>query len=123
MPDKRFRRFFEGRAGQGFVEQFLNRAPARLLSDILFETPVRPPHIVALGLIVGLTSAALYSLAGSANYTAAALLLQLRSVLDCLDGELARAKDKGALLRRYERELQRELKKVKAQIRELKKEA
>ena len=39
------------------------------------------------------------------------------------EAELARAKDKGALLRRYERELQRELKKVKAQIRELKKEA
>jgi DNA-binding transcriptional ArsR family regulator len=38
------------------------------------------------------------------------------------DAELNRAKDKVALLRTYERELQRELKKVKAQIRELKKE-
>jgi DNA-binding transcriptional ArsR family regulator len=39
------------------------------------------------------------------------------------EAELNRAKDKVALLRKYERELQRELKKVKAQIRELKKEA
>ncbi len=38
------------------------------------------------------------------------------------DAELNSAKDKVALLRRYERELQRELKKVKAQIRELKTE-
>jgi DNA-binding transcriptional ArsR family regulator len=37
--------------------------------------------------------------------------------------ELKGAKDKVALLRKYERELQRELKKVQAQIRELKKEA
>jgi len=39
------------------------------------------------------------------------------------EAELNRAKDKVALLRKYERELQRELKKVKAQIRELKEEA
>ncbi len=38
------------------------------------------------------------------------------------DAELNSAKEKVALLRRYERELQRELKKVKAQIRELKTE-
>jgi len=39
------------------------------------------------------------------------------------EAELNRAKDKVALLRKYERELQRELKKVQAQIRQLKKEA
>jgi DNA-binding transcriptional ArsR family regulator len=39
------------------------------------------------------------------------------------EAELNRAKDKVGLLRKYERELQRELKNVKAQIRELKKEA
>jgi DNA-binding transcriptional ArsR family regulator len=38
------------------------------------------------------------------------------------EAELNKAKDKVALLRKYERELQRELKKVKAQIQELKKE-
>jgi DNA-binding transcriptional ArsR family regulator len=39
------------------------------------------------------------------------------------EGELNKAKDKVALLRKYERELERELKKVKAQIRMVKKEA
>lgn len=39
------------------------------------------------------------------------------------EAELNRAEDKVGLLRKYERELQSELKKVKAQIRELKKEA
>lgn len=39
------------------------------------------------------------------------------------EAELNRAKDKVSLLRKYERELQRELNKVQAQIRDLKKEA
>jgi DNA-binding transcriptional ArsR family regulator len=38
------------------------------------------------------------------------------------EAELNRAKDRVGLLKKYERELQRELKKVQAQIREMKKE-
>ena len=78
--------------GQGFVEQFLNRPPARFLAEILAATGLRPWHVVILGLVMGLLASLYYSSGEHLGYLVAAILLQIRSILDCLDGELARVK-------------------------------
>ena len=65
---------------------------------VLLPLRVPPPAVVLAATATGLTAAAL--LAGD-NLVAAALLLQLKTVLDNADGQLARASGRESVLGRY----------------------
>jgi phosphatidylglycerophosphate synthase len=76
----------------GFADGLLNRHLSRPLSRALMQLPVTPNQITVAGLLLSLAAAALIALPGVWWPVLGALLLQATAVLDCVDGEIARAK-------------------------------
>jgi len=79
-----------GHVRDGRLDRWLNRRISRQLSPRLVGTWVRPHHVtlVAIGLAVG--GAALVAVGGYWTCLLGLAVVQLSSVLDCCDGELAR---------------------------------
>lgn len=84
------------------AEEILNRYVFRPLGHgvvrLLWRTRVRPEHLVLAHGLLGLLAARLVA---SGSDLAAALLLQIVTVLDNADGQLARARGQVSLLGRY----------------------
>jgi len=76
----------------GFFDRVLNRRLSRPLSRTLLPFAVTPNQITIGGLVLALAGAVCLGLPGVAGPVLGALLLQLSAVLDCVDGEIARAK-------------------------------
>jgi len=75
----------------GFVDKHFNRPVGRWLSKILVHTSVSPNQVSVVSILLGLVSAWLFA---RGNYRAAlwgAMLLQVSAIVDCVDGDLARA--------------------------------
>jgi archaetidylinositol phosphate synthase len=81
MPDRK------QRAGFDVVCELLFRPPAHLLALALRPLRVPPPAVVVAGAAVGFAAAGMI---GTHAFVAAALLLQLKTLLDNADGQLAR---------------------------------
>lgn len=79
-------------ARDGFVDRLVNRHLSRPLSRVLLRFPITPNQVTVLALLLALAGAACIALPGVAGPVLGALLLQLTAVLDCVDGEIARAK-------------------------------
>lgn len=76
----------------GIVSRNINRNVSLWLSRRLVATPVHPNHVSALCIVLG-AAAALLVLGGSYGWVlAAAAVFQLDSILDGVDGELARVR-------------------------------
>jgi phosphatidylglycerophosphate synthase len=82
MPDRK------QRAGFDLVCEFLFRPPAHLVARALAPLRVPPPAVVLAGAATGFVAAAEI---GRHAFLLAALLLQLKTLLDNADGQLARA--------------------------------
>ncbi len=84
------------------AEEALNRLVFRPLGHavvrLVWRTPLRPEHLVLAHGLLGLVAAGLIA---AGRDLAAALLLQLVTVLDNADGQLARARRQVSLLGRY----------------------
>lgn len=76
----------------GFFDGILNRHLSRPLSLRLLPLSVTPNQITVAALLLSFVGAACIALPGIAGPVLGALLLQLTAVLDCVDGEIARAK-------------------------------
>ena len=76
----------------GFFDGLLNRHLSRRLSLRLLPLSVTPNQVTVAALLLSLVGAACIALPGIAGPVLGALLLQLTAVLDCVDGEIARAK-------------------------------
>ena len=76
----------------GLFDRLLNRPLSRRLTPLLLDAPVTPNQVTMLSLAVGLVAAAAFAGPGSAWPVVGALLVQATAVLDCVDGEIARAK-------------------------------
>ncbi|MEW6273233.1 MAG: CDP-alcohol phosphatidyltransferase family protein [Thermodesulfobacteriota bacterium] len=76
----------------GFFDRILNRPLSRPLSLALLRVAVTPNQITGFGLLLSFAGAALIALPGVLWPVLGALLLQATAVLDCVDGEIARAK-------------------------------
>lgn len=76
----------------GAVDRVLNRHLSRPLSLALIPFAVTPNQITVLALLLALVGAGCIALPGVAGPVFGALLLQLTAILDCVDGEIARAK-------------------------------
>lgn len=76
----------------GLMDTLLNRKLSRPLTRAFLRTPLTPNQVTGLSFLVGLLGAGCFLL-GSYSWTlAGALLLQASTVLDCVDGEIARVK-------------------------------
>ena len=76
----------------GLMDTLLNRKLSRPLTRAFLRTPFTPNQVTGLSFLVGLFGAGCFLL-GSYGWTlVGALLLQASTVLDCVDGEIARVK-------------------------------
>jgi phosphatidylglycerophosphate synthase len=76
----------------GIVSRNLNRHVSLALSRRLVDTAVTPNHVSALCIALGLLSGVLAAQGGYAFLLAGAALFKLNSILDGVDGELARVR-------------------------------
>lgn len=79
------------KATDGWVSRHCNRPISRVVSFALLSLGLRASHASALTLLVGLGTAWLAAQPGYAALVATGVLFQLASVLDGVDGEMARA--------------------------------
>jgi len=76
----------------GYVSRHLNRHISLAISRRIVDTPITPNHVSALCIALGILSGVLAAQGGYANLLAGAALFQLNSILDGVDGELARVR-------------------------------
>ncbi len=76
----------------GLVDTYLNRSCSRLLTRLFLRTPLTPNQITVLSFLTGLLGASCFLLGSYGGSVLGALLLQFSTVLDCVDGEVARVK-------------------------------
>jgi phosphatidylglycerophosphate synthase len=81
-----------GRDGDGFVAFYLNRTLSIPITQMLLPTRITPNQISVFGLILGLLAAFMACLGSHYWLAIAGALLQFSSVLDGVDGEIARMK-------------------------------
>ena len=76
----------------GFVSQYLNRAISLKISSLLSYTKLTPNSITILSFVVALIGAYLFSFGDYLWTAVAGVLVQLSSIVDGCDGEIARLK-------------------------------
>jgi 1L-myo-inositol 1-phosphate cytidylyltransferase / CDP-L-myo-inositol myo-inositolphosphotransferase len=74
----------------GFVARYLNRPASRRISEILVRTSISPNGISLLSFAVGIIGAVMFCLGGYTWTILAGLVIQLSSIVDGCDGEVAR---------------------------------
>ncbi len=82
----------------GLVSRHLNRHLSIALSRLLVNTPVTPNQMTVATFAVSLVACWLVYRGGYANSAAAGVLMQVNSILDGCDGELARVRWQGSKL-------------------------
>ena len=70
------------------VDRFFNRPLGRPLSKLLVRTPISPNQVSIVSILIGLASAWFFA---RGNFITGALVFQLCAIIDCVDGDLARA--------------------------------
>lgn len=76
----------------GFVSQYMNRPVSRRLSVALSRTPLTPNHITLLSFFTGLLGAVGLATTDPWFWIAGGILIQIASIVDGCDGEIARIK-------------------------------
>jgi phosphatidylglycerophosphate synthase len=87
-----------GSSADGMVDRFVNRPLGRVLSKLLVHTSVSPNAVSVASILIGVASAPLFA---AGNFVVGALVLQLCAIVDCVDGDLARALFKQSALGKW----------------------
>lgn len=74
------------------VNLYINNPIATFLVKGLIKTPITPDQVTYTSILFGLASAFAFSQGTILSIIVAGLLLEVTLVLDCADGQLARAK-------------------------------
>ena len=85
----------------GLVDRHFNRPVGRIASRLLVHTAVTPNQVSVGSTVIGLISAALFAMGTAGTALAGALCLQLSAIVDCVDGDLARALYKQSALGKW----------------------
>lgn len=81
-----------GKASDGWVSRYLNRPISRFVSRYWLRLPgVTPLHGTVAALLIGVAMAGFLFFGGAQGVVIGAILFQLASVIDGVDGEIARA--------------------------------
>jgi phosphatidylglycerophosphate synthase len=82
------------------LSRFLHRPPGRWLAQRLVATPVTPIHVTILAGIVGVAAGVLLILGADKPWlrVAGGIALLISCMLDCADGELARARGRYSMI-------------------------
>jgi phosphatidylglycerophosphate synthase len=75
----------------GWVDRRFNRPVGRRLSLVLVNTAVTPNQVSVAAILLGLVAAGLFACGTWWAAVCGALVLQLSAIVDCVDGDLARA--------------------------------
>ncbi len=78
-------------SSDGWVDRHFNRPCGRPLSRWLIHTPITPNAVSLTSIVIGLAAAACLAWGEFAFAVWGALLFQLSAVVDCVDGDVARA--------------------------------
>lgn len=79
------------------VNRFYRYPLAQLMLPLVLRTPLTPNHITVIHVLVAITSAWFVLRGTPTDLFTAAVLYEMRNVLDCLDGVLARARKTASL--------------------------
>lgn len=82
----------------GFVSRNLNRHVSLFISRRIAHTAIDPNHISAFNLALGLIGGVIGAIGGYWAFLGAAVLLKANSILDGVDGELARMRIQSSVL-------------------------
>ena len=82
----------------GLVDRFFNRPLGRPLSKLLVRTPISPNQVSIVSILIGVASAWFFA---RGDFVTGALVFQLCAIIDCVDGDLARALFKQSRLGRW----------------------
>jgi phosphatidylglycerophosphate synthase len=82
----------------GLVDRLLNRPLGRPLSKLLVRTPISPNQVSLVSILTGLASAWFFA---RGDFVIGALVFQLCAIIDCVDGDLARAAFKQSRLGKW----------------------
>ena len=81
-----------GKPSDGVVSRWINRPISQSISTVLLAAPgVRPSQITALTAVIGIAMFGFLVLGGALGLCIGGVLFQLASVIDGVDGEIARA--------------------------------
>ena len=75
-------------SADGLVDRFFNRPVGRPLSKLLVRTSISPNQVSVVSILIGLAAAWFFA---NGNFITGALVFQLCAIIDCVDGDLARA--------------------------------
>lgn len=76
----------------GFISRYFNRHISLALSQLIVATKITPNHVTIFGILLGLGAAYSASRGGYVPTLVGAILLQFVSIIDGVDGELARVR-------------------------------
>lgn len=91
MPDSRIRALQANRVDDGFYSTFIVRKLSKPLSVFAIKLRMSPNFVTVISFFVGIAAALSFAQGARWALILGALLLQLSLILDCVDGEVARA--------------------------------
>lgn len=91
MSDSRIRALQANRVDDGFYSTFIVRKLSKPLSGLAIKLRISPNFVTVISFIVGILAALSFAQGARWALVLGALLLQISLILDCVDGEVARA--------------------------------
>ena len=98
VSDERIARLQANRMDDGFYSTFVVRKLSKPLTRVALRLGMSPNSITLISFAVGLLAAASFALGSTGALIVGAVLLQLSLIIDCVDGEVARATRKFSAL-------------------------
>lgn len=91
ISDERIARLQANRIDDGFYSTFVVRRLSKPLTRLALALGLSPNTVTLISFVIGLAAAAAFADGSRWALVAGALLLQLSLIIDCVDGEVARA--------------------------------
>lgn len=75
-----------------FINRLINRPLAAIIVKILLPSPLTPNQVTFISFLIGIAGAVCFALGKPLYFLWGGILVQLSSLMDCVDGMLARAR-------------------------------